>query len=117
MNGRNGESVLWGMGRVTQIRGWGGQATSWAGSRPSFLARLASWVLIAVLLVVLAVVMLPIAVIAIVLVVLWLVARALRRLFSAAKQPNGPLDGRRNVRVVTPRATEDVIGTGGPSEA
>lgn len=117
MNERDGESVLLGMVRVTQIRGWGGQATSWATSRPSFLARLASWVLIAVLLVVLAVVMLPIAVLAIVLVVLWLVARALRRLFSVAKQPNGPLDGRRNVRVVTPRATEDTLGNRESSEA
>lgn len=105
------------MVRVTQVRGWGGKATSWATTRPSFVARLASWMVIAVLLIVLAVVMLPIAVIAIVLVVLWLVARALRRLFSVARQPNGPLDGRRNVRVVTPRGAEDVIGTGGPSEA
>ncbi len=67
--------------------------------------------------IVLLVVMIPIAALAIVLVILWLAARTLRRLFSVAREPNGPLDGRRNVRVVTPRNAEDTLGAGEPSES
>lgn len=37
---------------------------------------------------------------------------AAKRAFNRARKPNGPLDGRRNVRVIVPDGTAEVIGTG-----
>jgi hypothetical protein len=80
-------------------------------TRESFLAR-AFWgaVLLALVVMIVLVAVPAIACFVALALVFWAMAR-LRRAFGMAREPNGPLDGRRNVRVITP---EDRSGSPPP---
>ncbi len=75
--------------------------------RDSLFARALWGVVFVVLGVLLVVVAVPMIVFFVVLALAFWVLARLRRALGVAREPNGPLDGRRNVRVITPDQTTD----------
>jgi len=95
--------------RVETIRAWSGNAQGWAAARPSLPARLAAFVFLGLFALIGAIILIPLLILGALLTgvfgaYLWTKTRLTR-----ARAPNGPLDGRRNVRVVqrSPEATID----------
>ncbi|GJQ29428.1 MAG: hypothetical protein HBSAPP03_13120 [Phycisphaerae bacterium] len=89
--------------RTVHVHTWSRHAAAWSSSRPSWIARVAARLILMVAVLLAVVLFVPLVVLALVVGAAWLVGRGLARAFSAAQRPNGPLDGRRNVRVVAPR--------------
>lgn len=95
--------------RVETLRAWSGNVQGWAAARPSLPARLAAFIMLAFFALIGAIILIPLLLLGALLTgvfgaYVWIKARLTR-----ARAPNGPLDGRRNVRVVqrTPEATID----------
>lgn len=76
-------------GRTTQVR------------LPPLLARVLAVLILLTILVVGVLLVVPLLIIAAVVLAVGLTVFWIRLKLRAAKQPNGPLDGRRNVRVVS----------------
>ena len=72
-----------------------------SASRMSLGSRLAVFAGLLIGMVVLFFVVLPLAVALLIVFVLFLVYARIRRWWRSLRDPNGPMDGRRNVRVVT----------------
>ncbi len=83
------------------------RAVRFASDQPSWLVRAAAWAVMLAIGLVAFVVVLPILILAFALFAVLALVGWVRFKLAGARSPNGPLDGRRNVRVVRP-------GGGGP---
>lgn len=95
--------------RVEQVGGGFAHTIGVTNSRPSLLARLV-WA-VALLLggVLVLVVVVPLAIFGLVLTGVIFAYGLIRVWLGGARSPNGVLDGRRNVRVVTPGEPRDAV--------
>ena len=85
------------------VHGRAARVVTFASGQPGWLTRAAAWAVLVAVLALAAVVLIPLLVLAMAaFVVLALVGWA-RATLAGARRPNGSLDGRRNVRVITRR--------------
>lgn len=89
-------------------RGWSTTVSSTSASAFRFAVRQPSWVAraallagVVVFLAVLAILIVPAVIIAVAVFILMALIARVRALFNRMRSPNGALDGRRNVRVIT----------------
>lgn len=72
----------------------------YAGRRPSLISRILALAIVLALVTIVLLILIPFIIIAAAaMAIAWLVG-AVRELFAGARRPNGPLDQRRNVRVI-----------------
>lgn len=88
--------------RITTFRARAQQAYDSVRSRPSLFARVALGCGLVVILALGLIVLVPLLLLGAVGAAFLVVTTWLRRFFVRAEQPNGMLDGRRNVRVISP---------------
>ncbi len=86
---------------VATIRTHAGRTYAAIQRQPGWLTRLAAGAIVLTLVAVALIILIPVIVIILALLALNFVARTIRGLFTGATAPNGPLDGRKNVRVRT----------------
>lgn len=82
-----------------------GQVFGRANARASLLERLLAFALLVFLGLLLLAALIPLAILFILGAIILAMLRWMRGLFVRVQQPNGPLDGRRNVRVIVPDDT------------
>ncbi|NUQ67914.1 MAG: hypothetical protein HUU18_06505 [Phycisphaerales bacterium] len=83
-----------------------GQVFGRANARASLLERLLAFALLVFLGLLLLAVLIPLALLFILGALLLATLRWMRNLIIRVRRPNGPLDGRRNVRVIVPDEPE-----------
>lgn len=86
-----------------------GRAVAWAGSRPNTLERLLGYACLIGLGAALVLLILPLLVVGAVVAAVFGVRSTVRSILAGSREPNGLLDGRRNVRVVDPNVRREVI--------
>ncbi|CAG0962243.1 hypothetical protein PHYC_00790 [Phycisphaerales bacterium] len=87
---------------MSTIRSWSGGASSWAATRPSRRARLGAFALLAAGTLLGLIVLVPLMLLGAMVAILGFLYVLIRRVLVGAREPNGALDGRRNVRVIDP---------------
>lgn len=78
------------------------QAFARAGGKASAIERFAALAFLLLIGLLALIILIPIGLLIVAIGLILVAIRAILRLFSSARNPNGPLDGRRNVRVILP---------------
>lgn len=84
----------------THAGGRAGRVVSFVQRQPGWATRAAAWAVILATLALAAVVLIPLMLLVLAAFLILALVGWVRTLFTGTRRPNGPLDGRRNVRVI-----------------
>jgi hypothetical protein len=87
---------------MSSFESWSRESVAWVCARPSRSTRIAAWLVLGLVLMAIVIVLLPLALFVVAMAVAGLLIRTALGLGERLTRPNGLLDGRRNVRVISP---------------